>query len=122
MRPAGPVLYAEGDTRTLQEALWLLRQEVRETGAVPRFAARLLRHAAGRLRGWYQLERAAAVVERAADVLPDQPGPDAGETIESLIVYVGRLNLWLDACTPWEELNHAFARATEGSARPQRAK
>ncbi|HLN14534.1 MAG TPA: DUF3830 family protein [bacterium] len=109
MRPAGPLLYAEGDTRTLQEALWLLRQEARATGAVPPFASRLLRHAAGRLRGWYQLDRAAAVLELAAGALPELPAPHAGEMVDALIVYVGRLNLWLDVSIPWNEFNQAFA-------------
>ena len=111
MRPIGPLLYAEADTRTLHETLWLIRQEARSTGAVPLFASRVLRHAAGRLRGWYQLSGAAAVLEPAADALPGLSASHAAETIDALMLYVGRLNLWLDLSIPWNEFNRLLAGA-----------
>jgi len=109
MRPVGPLLYAEAETRHLHETLWLIRQEARSAGAVPTFASRVLRHAAGRLRGWYQLHRAAAVLEPAADALPGLPASHAAETIDALMLYVGRLNLWLDLSIPWNEFNRLLA-------------
>jgi len=111
MRPAGPVLYAEAETRKLHETLWLIRQEARASGVVPSLASTILRHCAGRLRGWYQLGDAAALVDEVAGALPGLPCAQATEVVEALMLYVGRLNLWVDASIPWDGLNRLLARS-----------
>ena len=111
MRPGGPLLYAEADSRTTQEILWQAWRAAGREGAVPPFVAQIQRHVAQRLRGWYGLPQSAGVLDAAADALAVMAAPDGRALIEALLIYVGRLNLWLDAAIPWNELNRVFERA-----------
>lgn len=110
MRPAGRLFAGEAEARKLHEIAWLIRREVLDGGRTPELAAPLLRHFAHRLGGWYGLPEAGALVADAAAHLPALSGRDATEVLEGLILYVGRLSLWLDAYIPWEKVNTVVQR------------
>jgi hypothetical protein len=105
MRPAGVLFYAEAETRKLHEVLWMVRRHLRDAGAVPVFVPSLLLHFANRLGGWCGLTEAATLVEGVAAGLSKAPPEDAVDAVEALIIYAGRLNMWIDACIPWGEVN-----------------
>ena len=114
MQPAGALICAEGDTRKLHEFTWLVREEIRTTGTVPEFTGRVLHHWAGRLRGWYGLAAAGALVSEVAAALPAAEAHDAQDLIEGLTLYAGRLSLWLDAYIPWERINRLLHQTPVG--------
>jgi hypothetical protein len=111
MQPAGPLLCGEGETRKLHEFAWLVRAEIMATGMIPGFVSAVLEHYAGRLAGWYALPQAGALVQEVAAALPRMRGDQAREVVEGLILYIGRLSLWLDACIPWDGINALLQQA-----------
>jgi hypothetical protein len=110
MRPAGQLLAGEAEARKLHEVAWLIRGELLERGTVPDLAAPLLRHFAHRLSGWYGLPDAGRLVAATASHLPSMAGRAAVEAVEGLILFVGRLSLWLDAFIPWDAINGLLHR------------
>ncbi len=109
MQPAGPLLYAEAESRLLHEQLSMLvlaleAGEFDFESALPtvRF---LLRRAASRLEGWYLLHEAGDLVGRAAESLGPLDSVDRLAMLRELIFYVGRLNYWLDLTIPWNDVN-----------------
>ena len=74
-------------------------------GTVPDFVSAVLEQYAGRLGGWYALPQAGALVHQVATVLPEMRGDQSRDLVEGLILYVGRLSLWLDAYIPWDGIN-----------------
>jgi hypothetical protein len=111
MQPAGPLICGESETRKLHEFLWLARTEILTAGTASGFVSTVLEHYAGRLGGWYALPQAGALVHQVAAVLPEMRGDQARDIVEGLILYIGRLSLWLDACIPWDEINAMLHRA-----------
>lgn len=105
MRPGGALLYAEAETRKLHELLWLIRNLARRNDALPDFSPELLNHFVQRLRGWYGLNEAADLVSEVISALNTLPLDQAIVTVEALAIYVGQLNLWLDAHIPWNDFN-----------------
>ena len=105
MQPAGALICGEGETRKLHEFLWLVRTEILSAGTAPGFVSTVLEHYAGRLGGWYALPQAGALVRQVAAVLPEMRGDQARAIVEGLVLYIGRLSLWLDACIPWDGIN-----------------
>lgn len=118
MRPAGRLLAGEAEARKLHEIAWLIRAEILRDDRPPDVAAPLLRHFAQRLAGWYGLPEAGELVADVAAHLPALTGRAAIEVLEGLILYIGRLSLWIDAAIPWEAINALFHR---GAAEPRAA-
>lgn len=109
--PAGPLLMAEAEARTLQESLWAL---LPEAAAAPAFAAPaarlLLERAERRLRDLYGLAAAAGLLADGRAAL--EAAPEATLAIlEELVLIAGRLAGWLDERIPWEGINEAVAAA-----------
>ncbi|MBT6119549.1 MAG: hypothetical protein HOH66_16930 [Rhodospirillaceae bacterium] len=124
MLPAGPLLNAQGETRKLHEALWALRERASAAGdkplhsaiAVDDFvadaAAVLLRTAEDKLANFYGLHDAGGFAGRIADHF-EETSEDARTMLDEVIVWVGRLDGWLDACIPWQAVNAAVERASD---------
>lgn len=110
LQPAGKLLGGEAEARKLHEVAWLLRREIIARGAVPPLAVSLLDHFAHRLAGWYGLPDAGRLVAECAAGLPALTAPAAVDAVEALILFIGRLSLWLDAYIPWEAINGRFPR------------
>ena len=108
MRPVGALVYAEAETRKLHELLWLLRGALLTDGQLPSVTPAIIRHFVRRLAGWYGLHDAGRVVSSTLQRLEDGPGTDSLPILDGLILYVGRLNFWLDARIPWDEFNEVL--------------
>jgi hypothetical protein len=108
MRPAGRLIAGEAEARKLHEIAWLIRGELLGGGTMPAFATPLLRHFAQRLAGWYGLPGAGRLVSECAAQLPALAASAVLEAVEALILFIGRLSLWLDAYVPWEAINGLF--------------
>jgi hypothetical protein len=128
MLPAGPLLNAQGEARKLHEGLWSLRTRAAEAGdrplhsaiAVDDFvadaAAVLLRTAEDKLANFYGLHEAGAFAGKIAGHF-EAISEDARTVLDEVIVWVGRLDGWLDACIPWQAVNTAVERASDSLTR-----
>lgn len=115
MRPGGPILYAEADSRLFHEFLSVLRKRIAQASYDPRYTIVLLRESlqyfCHKMLGWYQLERTAAVVQRYSDRLNlTMPTSELVPLLDALSLFVGRLNMWLDSLIPWNEINVAVKK------------
>ena len=112
-RPAGPVIYAEGETRTLHELLFAcydagVRNEV-SLSCVKKFTRILLQFYGGKLKNWYGLVDIATLLEKIESNLDNvEQMEDFLNLIKELLLFVGRINMWLDLLIPWEDLNKVF--------------
>ena len=112
-RPAGPVIYAEGETRTLHELLFAcydagVRNEV-SLSCVKKFTRILLQFYGGKLKKWYGLVDIATLLEKIESNLDNvEQMEDFLNLIKELLLFVGRINMWLDLLIPWEDLNKVF--------------
>ena len=110
LSPLGPLVYAEAETRIYTE---ILSQHLiagwegdpsQET--VAHWHTRwLLQRLAAHLSGWYGLSDASAFLEEALTLLTEASREEARQYLEEVVLYLTRLNLWLDLLIPWDELN-----------------
>ncbi|MDQ0467925.1 hypothetical protein [Labrys wisconsinensis] len=112
MHPAGPLLMAESELRTLHEALWWVRERLGRDGeTVLRYAAALACNRTGvRVRDFCHLAQAGALLldVEAALLRPDVP---LAAMVEEAILISGRLAAWLDLLIPWSDVNEAMRAA-----------
>ncbi len=118
MQPAGPLLYAEAESRLLHEQLSLLvlaveAEQLDLERAIPSLRF-LLDRAAVRLGGWYLLHDAADLVARVSVSIESLDSAARLALLRELVYYVGRLNYWLDLTIPWNDVNELM-RATSGA-------
>jgi hypothetical protein len=114
--------------RSVREGLWSLRTRAAEAGdrplhsaiAVDDFvadaAAVLLRTAEDKLANFYGLHEAGAFAGKIAGHF-EAISEDARTVLDEVIVWVGRLDGWLDACIPWQAVNTAVERASDSLTR-----
>jgi hypothetical protein len=118
LRPLGIVSYAEADARIHAELIAniVLRERAAElpagtatTPVVILTLARLRDH----LQGWYALSTSAAFVDAALGFMREAQPEDALLCLEEVVLYLTRLDLWLDLHLPWYELNETMLRTLE---------
>jgi hypothetical protein len=115
LQPAGHILCVESETRILHDVLWTLYQPVLKnpdaiTWAKPA-AAELLTHFSRRMSGWYQLEEISKCIASARDLINSaNTAEDYLAVMEETMLYVGRVNMWVDLQVPWYDLNRVVAK------------
>lgn len=115
MHPAGPLLIAESEARSLHEALWGLRQQFLAGEPADRVifaAAGTCDKAAGRLGGFCHLNGPADTARALAAALR-QPELPLEATLKEGIMIAGGLSAWLDLQIPWNDINETVRRARE---------
>jgi hypothetical protein len=65
------------------------------------------------LQGWYALSTSAAFVDAALGFMREAQPEDALLCLEEVVLYLTRLDLWLDLHLPWYELNETMLRTLE---------
>lgn len=110
MRPAGPVIYAEKDSHVFHENLNIMNELI--SSGVNDFSTckvnlvKFLDSFYNKMRGWYQLKQTAEVIECYHQRIKEADNKeDIKFLIDHLMLFVGRINLWIDALIPWNEFN-----------------
>lgn len=114
-RPAGPIIYAEGETRTLHELLFacydIAYKNKVDLKSLKEFTRVLLQFYRGKLDKWYGLRTIAVVLERAEEAFSNAESMENYcELVKELILFVGRVNMWLDLLIPWQEMNELLKK------------
>ena len=110
LRPLGPLLYAEAESRIYTEILSQHLLGMRDGDPVRqeeghRHARWLIQRLSEHLSGWYGLSDASAFLEGALALLEGASREETPDYLEEVVLYLSRLNLWLDLLIPWNELN-----------------
>jgi len=100
------VLYAESETRQLVDFLYCLKvatkREKVELESIKEITKVLLEFYASKFNGWYQMSDTANLFKEiisAIDEITDKV--NFNMLLEELLLYVGRLNFWIEVKIPW---------------------
>jgi len=113
-RHTGPVvLYAESETREIVDYLWHLKAAAHEGSVPPQhlkvLVCRILDSKADKWRRWYKMEEIPQLMEEVSRGLRNvEKGEDLVELIEAFLLYIGRVNFWLDSAIPWLSISSVF--------------
>jgi hypothetical protein len=110
-------MYADGDTRAVGRYLYHLRESSLsddiDLHTLMQVTLIFLRFDQRRLLRYFELHDAAAVFSRVLHVLPTvHTTSEYRQLIEELLLYVNRLNYWIDLQIPWHKLVTTFSKST----------
>lgn len=117
LQPAGHILCVESETRILHDMLWTFYQPVlRDSNALTwarPATVELLSHFSKRMSGWYQLEEISKGLTSARDLISSaNTAADYLAVMEETMLYVGRVNMWVDLLVPWYDINRVVKKKT----------
>jgi len=107
------LIYAEGDTRAFVKYLSSLRElcisEEIDLNTIKKITEIFLRSDQSRAIRYYRMEGFAQFLKEAMEVLQKVSSiQDYKSLIEEVLIYVGRVNFWIDEQIPWSELSSYF--------------
>ena len=113
LQPAGHILCVESETRILHDILWTLYQAVLKNSDALTWTkpatVELLTHFSKRMWGWYQLEEASKYIASARDLAGNaNTAAEYLAVMEEVMLYVGRVNMWVDLLIPWYDVNRVM--------------
>lgn len=105
--PAGPILSASGDALKLIGVLWEFRKLLVEKGHFdPLSFNAVIGHFQEILGGWYGLRETASAISTYSQRITS--GENRRADLEEMILFAGRLSMWIDSLIPWEAINNQF--------------
>ncbi len=109
-----PLIYAESDTRALVKCLSYLREvsmtEDLDLNTLKIVTNIFLQNDQSRAIRYYQMEGYARFMEKSRGALHKANSIlEYRQVIEEVLVYVGRINFWIDEEIPWASLASAFS-------------
>lgn len=112
MQPGGPIIYAEAETRKLADLIWLSYGYFQNNHDLPmEFLEELLKKGMNMLGGWCGLKDTAKVINQyLIDLKRSETDSDINEILKDFLLYVNRLNMWLDLLMPWDDYNESIKK------------
>lgn len=107
-QPIGPILYGEGGLRDLIGILWRVRELYEKTSKIDmQFFRCVTDYFCQIIGGWCGLKRVAGAIQEYSDLLENS---DTGkmEILEDMILFTGRVHMWIDLLIPWEKFNESI--------------
>lgn len=110
MQPAGSIMYAESETRKLQEILWVFKNLLKEkqiTLESLKYSLKaILEHFSIRIGGWCGLTDTSTLLKNASELIRKlETNEELSNILDELMLYSGRINMWVDLLIPWNDLN-----------------
>lgn len=110
MQPAGSIVYAESETRKLQEILWVFKNLLKEKQItidnLKNSLKALLEHFSVRIGGWCGLTDTSTLLKNASELISRlDTSEELNNILDELMLYSGRVNMWIDLLIPWNDLN-----------------
>lgn len=107
------VVYAMGDTSATVDVLYYLRLSIKAMGdnfkPFVDFACRYLESVASRAERYYLLFDLARITRKTIQHLENvQTAQEFLSLVEAYMLYVGKLNYWIDYEMPWDEKSRDF--------------
>ena len=110
MQPAGSIVYAESETRKLQEILWVFKNLLKEKQItidnLKNSLKAFLEHFSVRIGGWCGLKDTSTQLKNTSELISKlETSEELNNVLDELMLYSGRLNMWIDLLIPWDDLN-----------------
>lgn len=112
----GPLIMAEEELRVLADEFWVIRVTVKE-GKIDarsggRIVAAMLSLRSRRFETWYAMHETSALFKDSAEATQRvSKSEDLIRFLDNLIMYLGRLDLWLELEVPWDNLSRFFEKS-----------
>lgn len=107
--PSGPIISACGDALKLTGVLWEIRRLLIEEG---HFDGKTFRAVTGHFQdvigGWYGLKKTASAIDSYSRSVSS--GVNRLADLDEMILFSGRLHMWIDSLIPWEAINEQFVK------------
>ena len=107
--PSGPIISACGDALKLTGVLWEIRRLLIEEG---HFDGKTFRAVTGHFQdvigGWYGLRKSASAINAYTRSVCS--GKNRLANLEEMILFSGKLHMWIDSLIPWEMINELFVK------------
>lgn len=110
---AGPIIYAESETREMVDYLWLLIGLVKEDkcdiNSAKNTITCFLEYKLDKWSAWYKIEEIAVLFKEV--ILAMEKSTNKEEILSLLTplqMFIGKVNFWLDASIPWDSLSAVF--------------
>lgn len=110
MQPAGSIVYAESETRKLQEILWVFKNLLKEKQItidnLKNSLKAILEHFSERIGGWCGLTDTSTLLKNTSELISKlDTNEELNNILDELMLYSGRVNIWIDLLIPWNDLN-----------------
>jgi hypothetical protein len=110
------IMYADTDTQSLVKYLYNLRETSKmkgvHLGTLKQAAILFLEFDRRRATVYYRLNITAKLLEKVIDAIKGVKSIKTYQTlIGELLLYIGKLNYWIDLEIPWSKLAKAFEKA-----------
>ena len=110
MQPGGSIIYAESETRKLQEILWVFKNFLKEKQItidnLKNSLKALLEHFSIRIGGLCGLTDTSTLLKNASELISRlDTSEELNNILDELMLYSGRVNMWIDLLIPWNDLN-----------------
>ena len=115
MQPLGSIVYAESETRNLQQLLWVFKNLLKEKqitiNNLKNSLKAFLEHFSVTIGGWCSLTDTSALLKDTSELISKlETSEDLDDIIDELMLYIGRVNMWLDLLIPWDDLNEQIKK------------
>lgn len=112
--PAGPIVSGCGDALKLIGVLWEVRKLFNKTGHFDEATFKAVTgHFIEVIGGWYGLKETAEALGLYVQHICKSQEKQTG--LDEMILFAGRLHMWIDALIPWEEVNEVFVKKFQQS-------
>lgn len=113
MRPGGIILYAESDTRVLHEFSSVILEEIskekKDFKLFKKILIEFLSFFYNKTLGWYELKETARIIKKYHTFfMRCEKKENFINTLKSFVLFIGRINMWLDTLIPWNDINECF--------------
>jgi hypothetical protein len=115
------VLYIESETRQMVDFLYCLREAAKQEDVTLDSLRTITRTwldlTAAKAEGWYHLSDTLRIIKEAASALDRITTKDYyNALLEELLLYIGRLNFWIEMRIPWYEIIGTFEWIVHGKS------
>jgi len=113
MQPGGPIIYAESETRKLADFLWIFYMFYKKEGYINiDLLQSILTQSKNKVGGWCGLTKNAEAFNQYLYLI--QNNADKLVVLKDFILYINRLNMWIDLLIPWNEINESIKKYNVG--------
>lgn len=107
--PSGPIVSACGDALKLTGVLWEIRRLLIEKGHFDEMTFMAVTgHFQDVIGGWYGLRKISSAIDAYTRRVCS--GDSRLADLEEMILFSGRLHMWIDSLIPWETINEQFVK------------
>jgi hypothetical protein len=115
---AAPTILAMEESRAVADELWYLRELCKkdsvELKCLQEITKVIFELRSLRFENWYRMKFTAKLLRDSSKALAETANKiECKDLLEQLMLYTGRLNIWIETMVPWDAISKAFEKSRE---------